>query len=598
MSGTPNWTWPPSGASARAASLVPYGSGFGAVIALDWRNPTAWPFGLSGTSQAPVPLPTGPANPLFDLGLVAGVYDSTYGAVGFGWNGTSWAVAAGAGTVYGNAASGMYVGAAETSDFLRWAVSTKGTLTRFSTTTSGQFAVAPWFLVAGGTTLYSLLPSIPAVGTMTEAGVSGQIALPSPFQVATCLFASGSIVAVGGWQQLSVASGAAAIAADPAVGSLALSVGSGKAIMWQAPAQYSDAWSPFLALTGLANLTALSWSPGGTQILATDPVSGVVQVIGFVGGVLSLSQTLSVVGAGSVAVLPDSANALVCQPASNAVLPLVATAGVWAVSGSAVSGLHDPLGVVAVDSATAVVSFASGAALLVQTGGLWSIAATGALSFLPLAHMIAADPQGLAYIAGSGAFAVVSGVSLVGSGTLAVAPTSMSVSQGRLAFGQPSLSGVSVYGQTSPGAWTRPNAVATGAPSGTPLAVGFVGSTLFAAGIGATNFFALSGTPYQLQPVPSGLVGIYNGSSWATGALGATHNPAALALDVSGHISVVTTDNYLFSFTTSGAIASSGLIAPYAGQTAGTPFGLSALLLIGSGLYASTLLAGALVQVL
>lgn len=592
----PAYYWPPSGAAARGIALAPFGAS--GMIVADWTGLTVWPFFSTPGSVA---LASGT---LLGLGAAAAITDGASGlyAIPFGGTATGasgapfWHVANG-GSVTQTAIyfDGQHpnTGLATVSGS-QYFVQTTGDIEQYPNVLWAVFPSAPRSLAASGATAYTLLAAGGEVGTYAYGAVSTSgIALPAALANPSCLAVSGgSPLAVGGWAAAPTLTGAAALAGDPTYSSLMLGVASGSATLWSSASGNTDSWSVAQSVTGLANLSALAWVPNGVQALATDSASGVVQVLDYAGGVLSLAQTLALAGAGAIAALPSDTDALVCRPAANVVQPLTASAGTWSVSGTSLS-LASPQSVVATGPGAAAVAFASGVAFLAQTGGIWSVAASAALAYP--ATLITADAFGRVYAAGSGAFAVFSAHTQVGSGTLASgAPSAMLIDSGRLVFAVPAASGLVVYGQTSASGWTQQAAV-TGLPG--LLALGSAGTTLFAGASAATTLFSFSGTPYQPQQIQAGALGVYNGSTWATGALGAGHYPTALAFDVSGNVRVACADNTLWTFTSGAAFAASGAVAPYTGQTTGTPMGFSALLASGAAVYAATSLAGVLAQV-
>ncbi len=589
----PAYSWPPSGAAARGIALAPFGAS--GMFVPDWADLTAWPF-FSGSGNG-IALPSGATSPL-DLGVVAAVADGGGGVYAVGWGGGWWHVTTGGVTASGAVpvVGALYAGAAVSGGVAYFGVNDSAGAGHVVTsgTPIGAWSAAMAGLQASGGLFYTLLPASGLVGTMTTGGVTSSIALPAAISEASCFTVTASPLAVAGWASAPTLAGAAALAGDPTYSSLLLGVGSGAATLWTSTAASgnSDSWAVSQSVTGLADLTALAWVPNGVQALATAPSSGVVQVLGYSGGVLSLAQTLAVANAGSVAAMASDTDALVCQTAGNAVLPLTATGGAWAASGASLA-LASPQAVVAVSGSSAAVAYASGVALLTKSGSTWSVAASAALSYLPT--LIAADSFARVYAAGASAFTVFSGTTAIGSGALASgAPSAMLVDQGRIVFAVPAASGLLVYGQSSASGWTQQGAV-TGVAG--LDALGVAGTTLFAASTGATTLFSFSGTPYVPQPVQAGVLGVYNGTTWATGSLGAGRYPAAIGTDASGNYRVACTDNSLWTFTSGAAFAASGTIGVYGGQASGTPMGFSALLASGTAVYAATSLAGALVQV-
>ena len=588
----PAWFWPPSGATARGVALA--ASGIGLVVP-EWVNLDYWPFFLPSSGSVPVSGGTSPIG----LGVAFTVPDGSGGAYFLTWGGVLSHIVSGATTSTVALPSGAaYVGLG-LANGLPYALAANGSVyssggalvNSFGSTARGGAAVS-------GALMYAILAPLSGMAHITLPGGStgSLIAFPTALAYPSCITAaSGSHpIAVGGWQNAPALAGANALAFDAATAQLALGATSGSLQQWSVPVSGSDAWSASTALSGVANLKALAWLANGTQALGCDPTSGVVQVINTVTGALSLRQTLALSNASALALLPDSQNALVCQQSLNLVTPLATALGTWTAGASPAISLPSPVGVVALAVGTAAVAYASGLALLSQQSGPWTVAATGATTFVPT--LIAADAFGCAYVAGSGAFAVFSGATRAATGIIASgAPSAMAVDQGRLYFAIPAVSGIAIYGRSSPTTWTQQGFVS--GPVGTVTALLVAGTTIFAATSGATSLYCLSGTPYALSTVKQGVVGFYSGSTWTTGAMGVGQQPSAIAYDVSGNLLVVTSDNSLLTFSPSGVMTASGAVAQYSPQPQTTPAGLSALLVSGASLFAATSMAGALVQV-
>ena len=74
---------------------------------------------------------------------------------------------------------------------------------------------------------------------------------------------SGAQLAVAGWNPALPLSGAAAAAMDPQDPTRMLAVGSGFALQWKVAAPYADSWAQVQAISGLADLVSVAWSPDG-----------------------------------------------------------------------------------------------------------------------------------------------------------------------------------------------------------------------------------------------------------------------------------------------------------------------------------------------
>ena len=379
------WFWPsvPVGASAPAIAIVPFSfqvapSG---IAVPGVFSPTLWPFFQTVTAGAAL------SSAGSGLGIVAAVTSGipSSGMFALNWDGTLHALQASSssGTVSDTPVSlpngVMYGGLSRSAAGVYALTTSSGVVYNNVSTQIGTFNTSAFGLVSGSSLYYSFLSSLNSIGTMTAGGVTGVIALPAAItSVNALLAASGQPLVVGGQTNAPLLAGANAYAVDPATSVQVLGVGSGQAVLWtQQPLVGTDAWAQTNIVTGgVANLTSLAWVPNGTQALATDAVSGVVQVLQYVTNVLSLQQTIALAGAGSVATLSSNTDALVCTTATNKIWPLTATAGSWSVSGTSLS-LTGPGAIVATGPGAASAGYASGVATLVQAGGLWSISAVG-----------------------------------------------------------------------------------------------------------------------------------------------------------------------------------------------------------------------------
>ena len=580
----PAWYWPPSGAAARGVALVPFGTG---LAVADWTAPQVWPF-ASGALSAAVALISGTP------GLAGAAPDGSGGLWTVSYAGTLWHLASSlAVTGYALPSGSVYVGAAVAAGS-GFAATASGSVYASSATVLGTWPTPVIALTGSGSVLAAPLPAS-GIGTMAAVGgATGLIAFPSAITTPSCLaLASGQSVLLGGWQTAPPLSGAAAAVLDPQNAALVLAVGSGQAILWSAPGALSDAWAQTQVLTGLANLSAAAWRPDGTQGLAASLTSGVVQVLGYTGGTLSLLQTLSVSGAVSVAIAGDSLHALVAQSGQAQVATLAYAGSIWS-TGVPVTGFPGIAAVVPWGATGAVAAYSGGIAYLsLSSGGVWSPGPTLALGFSPTA--LAVDPFLQVYAAGSGALAVASGATVLGSGSWSgAAPTAVAVQDGRILLAVPSDGLLRIFAKSAAAAWSQQGSqtLSLGAAVGLALSE----TTLFTLGSGATETYGFSGTPFALTPVRSGAVGQWNGSAWTTTALGIGHVPSSVAFDASGNAWAVTVQGTLWSISSGGAVLTSGYVPTFSGQPQTTMLGASAVLPASGHVYVATSLSGVLVE--
>lgn len=578
----PAWYWPPQGSAARGVALVPFGSG---LAVADWVTPTLWPFG-GGAFSAGIILASGTP------GFCGAASDGTSGV---------WALTYG-GQLYHQPVSGaaseiqmtfgnVYVGCASVNGS-GFALAATGAVYEQNTVLLGQWPTAAASMTSTGSTLIGLLPAS-GVGLMTAVGgATGLIGLPGMITTPSCLAAAaGGPIGIGGWQNAAPLAGMAAAGLDPQTPTTMLAVGNGDAVLWQAPAATSEAWTLTQTLTGAANLSAMTWRPDGTQVMASSVSSGVVQVINYVLGVLSLNETIPVSGACSVAIASDSLNALVAQSGMASVTPLTYTGSTWT-PGAAMTGLTGITAVAAFGPSGAVAASANELTFFGVTSGVWSVTNSVTIPLSPTA--LAVDPYLNVYAAGSGIMAVTNATGTTFGNWIGGAPTSMAIQQGRVilavdggyrifALSQPVSN---AWLQESSGAWTL----------GSQVGLALSETILFAMGTGTTNLYGFSGVPFTITPVLSGVTAQWNGSSWTTTQLGIGHMPSACGFDASGNLRVATIQNTLW-FISSGGIGVSGIVPQYVGQTQIVPIGPSALEAFNGSMYIATSLPGVLVQV-
>lgn len=579
----PSYAYPPSGAVARGVSAVPFSTG---IAVPDWSTPTIWPYAF-GHFNAGIVLASGVP------GLAAAVADAASGIWTVSYAGTLWhQPAAGTATSTSMPTGSVYTGCSFVGGSA-FVLSSSGTVLTSGGIVLGSFPTHALTLAGSGTTLAALLPAS-GLGTMNTAGVTGLIAFPAGLTTPSCLaMGSGAPVAVGGWAAAAslVAANAAALSLIDATSMVA--VGSGNASVWRSAASgLGDAWASTQNLTGLANLTALSWSPDGFHVMAASPVSGSVQILAYAAGVLSLTQTLSVSGACATVIGTDSLHALVAQ-SGQAQLATLTFTSTWA-TGTPITGLAGITTVVGFGSSGAVAAYSSGLVYLGLASGVWTIGSTVALGFTPT--LLAVDAFFDVYAAASGRFSVVDPTGLVlGSGAFTGIPTGLAVQQGRVALAVPASNTLYVYGQTPPGSWTQQ---ASGALSlGASIGLALSDTTLFCMGSGSTVTMGFSGTPFVTTPVVSGVVAQRSGGAWTTTGLGVSNTPSAVGYDAAGNLRVLTTQNNAWVIASGGTVVSSGMVAQVSGQAASVPLGMAALTIAATGMYVATSIPGVLINI-
>jgi hypothetical protein len=396
-------------------------------------------------------------------------------------------------------------------------------------------------------------------------------------------------------------SGAVAAAPNPQNNATMAAVGSGFLALWQSPSLDNELWSVSQSVTGLAPLNALAWRPDGTQILATSPASGIVEIINYTAGLLSLAQIVVVPGACSVTIAGNSTVALVAQSGSASVVPLTYAGGSWA-SGTPITGLPGICAVAPYGTGGAVAAYQSGLAYFNLTIGGWTLGNELALPVAPLGLTVDPFMQVYAFGAasGSGVMMVASGVTYLGSGVwIGGIPTSIAVQQGRVLVASPPDGYLYELSENASGTWVTASWQATSLSLGSVVGLALSTSTLFVIGSGATLTYGFSGAPFTLTPIQQGAVSQLTASSgWVTTNLGIGHTPSCCAYDANGNLWIATVQNTIWNLDPTGKILSYGILPVYSGQAQTAPLGASALLASGGHVYLTTSLAGALAEII
>ena len=461
-----------------------------------------------------------------------------------------------------------------------------------------RFPVSPQGLVATSGALYTILAALSGVGAVrssgfTESFSSGFVA--TPMQFPTCLAASGSLLAVGGWNPATIASGFSAIATNPTDNSLFVGItpSASALTLWHNSDGLGN-WTLSQTVTGVAAATALAWSPLGNTIFSASPTSGVVQVFNYAFGTVTKTQTIALSGAAAVAFTLNALNALVCQPTQNVVTPLTLSGSAWVASGSL--AIHDASSVLALSNVEAMIGFASGAVVAQYAGGVWSSGAVTALSFVPT--QLTQDLSGnliAAGTSGSSGFVYTTGV----TGSFNGSVSGLLYRQDQIVIADGTNALLRVFSLNN-GTLTQKTSLAVASPltalAAPPLADPLAYSVpVIAAASGVTSLVYFY-SPFTLAYQKSNEFSLYNGSAWTSTQLKIGHQPEALTFDPSGNVSLVTLQNELFTMSATGGIVSSGVIAQFSGQPQTSPLGLSSLQWINGSLFATSVLNETLVQ--
>lgn len=124
------------------------------------------------------------------------------------------------------------------------------------------------------------------------------------------------------------------------------------------------------------------------------------------------------------------------------------------------------------------------------------------------------------------------------------------------------------------------------------------GETVWILGPTSVSMYRWGG-PFNLSPILSGWVSIYNGSTFTSAVPGIEHMPSSVTWDVSGTVWMATTENDLYHINLTGTIESGSVIPVYPLQNAGVPLGVSQIeWWTDNHLYGSSVFNGQLIQIL
>ena len=454
-------------------------------------------------------------------------------------------------------------------------------------------------LAVSGTTLFTIIPGTPAIGTFQLVGsTSGSVACP--ITAPSCLAATSGGVAVGGWTFSGLGSGFTAMAIDPANNAALVGVASGTGMIsaWGTTTA-ANTWVFTSSVSGIGKPAYTTWVPNGLYALASDPTNGTLYNFTYSLGTLAQWDTIALAGAGPLAMLSDSTYGLICRTAANQAVALTYS-GSHVATGAAIA-ISAPSSIVYAASGQLLIGCASGLALAtISSGGVWSITATGSVGFTPTSLYV--DGAGNAYCAATsgalGLFAVAtSGLALVASGSFTGSAVGIVYQQGQTIIADGVNSILRGYGPTGS---TYSQYATAAAPAGlSALALNaFTGAEqdLFAAGSAATWQYSLT-APYTPSRVRQGALSVYASGSWTSIALAANVLPETMAWNPSGNVSVSMLANTLSTYTSGLSLVSSGVISQQFGIGQTIPIGISALLWEGGPLYGSTGLNDSVVQV-
>ena len=598
------YTFPVSGnVLARSTAITPD------FLLPDFYLPQIWASGASGLIGYAV-------SGIVSEGFADGVSDG---------NGGMWVVG-NAGFIADVTASGVvssgfvtpmntaFTGVALSSGGVAYAISSNGTI--FSAIGNGSFAVplptdlptdltpvatalSPSFntlsrgLLASGSTLYTILPTQQSIGTYDLAtaasgAVSGTVANPSCFAIS----ASG-VLGVCGWADSTLMNGFTQFSMSPmTMGMLVgLNTPNNQLMMLM---DKNRTWMVSQTID-INEPDYLAWTPNAEQLFVNSSASGVVQLYNMDVDVFNLAQTFTLSDAGAVVVTPNSLTAFICQTPLNQITLFNASNNIWA-SGATIA-INSPTDVFALSNTQVFATVASGFAYINEANQVWSVGASGALSYTPTT--ITQDEFGILYVAGSSSTtgyltAIASGVVLGGSSWTGSADDLL-WEQGQLCVTDSTNSLVRIFGLIN-GQFTQMNTAPAPTGSPVPIVITDSGESIFVGGSTMSYQYQFA-QPFTLQATQTSTASLYVSGGWNNTALGISERPSACVFDNSGNLWVATQENNLYEVNT-GGIVSSQMVPQYGQQPQITPIGLSSLMWNNGHLYATSCLEGGIVEII
>lgn len=590
------FTWAPSRPFARANCLVPYAGNFllpcytGSVV-------------YQSTATALSALSLGVFLP-----SVSGWSDATTDTSGSAWllpaNGSFLVQRAGgagrgsATTTYSLSVKPAWTGIAAigTTPYMLSSDGNLYTLSGSTVTavTGGSFGHEALSLTTDGTNLWTLLPTVSELAkfTVSTAAITTSA---TPMTTPSCVAANPSGVAVGGWSPSALAQDTVAIAASPispTTTSAAISTSGNQVLVVSGT---DPAWSVTQTITGTGAPSALTWTPNGEQGLVCDKTNGKLQVYNLSGFTLSAGTLLSIAGVSSIAPTPDSTMAVATQPGANQLQVLANTLGVWSL-GTTIADTNGPQAIIPLSQTEMVYGITGGITFLEYVTAAWSVG-TRVTGFGFTVTGLTTDGAGNIYAIGSSGSTGFLTVASKAGGILASTSWTGSAdsilwNQGQIFVVDSTSSLVRAFAYFAGGLHAEST---TATPAGCK-GIALAGASVWLSGSTSLGQFQMS-TPYTLKAAVTGEVSVYNGSAWASCVLPTGKRPSAVTWDGSGNVWAATEQNDIYEISAAGALLSHTTVAVYPGQNAGTPMGLSSLLWSGGHLYASTSLAGALVEI-
>lgn len=391
-----------------------------------------------------------------------------------------------------------------------------------------------------------------------------------------------SAVAVGGWADFSIVSGASGIAVAPA-GNLIAAVNTAANRIISVSGTEPN-WALTGAVSGTGSPITCAFASSGQQLLVSDEQNAKVQVFSLQAGAFVPGQVLTFSDGGPLAASPDGGTAVLVQNSLNQATVLANNLNVWstktvldAASGTCVVGVSPSQFLIGAQDAVFFVTL---------SGTAWSVSASVPLSFK--VNALATDGTSTFAVGTNGStayLAVLTSSGVKNTTSWTGSADAVYYEQAQIAvvdntnnlirtFSSLDTTLTQQRGLASVG--TAAHAFATTSPSVWIAADG---------GIYQYEFTA----PFKLTPRRAGAVATYGLSAWTTYQFGVSHDPSAMAWGTAGYLWVASLQNDLSSLDGSSNLLSTAVLAPLEAATGwNASLGISKMIWWEGGLWAAS----------
>lgn len=392
-----------------------------------------------------------------------------------------------------------------------------------------------------------------------------------------------SAVALGGWTDSSIVSGAAWFDMNQAATAVVATNTHSNSILLLTGAEPD--WEITQAVSGTGAPTSAVWASTGEQVLAADPTNGKVQVFNLVNGALQAGQVITLAGATNIAVSASQLTAFVTQPGSNSLSVLTNNVNTWSVTQTIT--LSSASSCVVLSPLEIAVGVNGGVAFLQNNGATWSVTTTiTGLGYTPVS--LATDGRGNVFATGGTATGHITLLNIAGvtaSATWTGSGNAVFYEQGQLAVADSVSALVRIFPALGTSI-TQQNSVS--APSGCVF-IGHTNPSVWicgASGIAQDVYTA----PFRLVAQKAGAVSVLLNGSFVTAQLEVGHQPSAGAWNTDGVFWSATLQNDLDQISTSGVVLNDDLLSPESVSADGLvpSLGISSMLWFEGALWAAS----------